>query len=168
MVKNSKYYYLIEELDIDVDKKSDGFLITKYKINKKNNDKIFLNSKYVSFKNFHNKLNKITNNKYGGNYNQNNMPYMNTNDINKLQYPINLNTNKNPPHFYNNVPYMNPNEYNKYMNNQHHNPYNNQYNPHVAVAYHQPSVGTAFMEGLGGGLGAGIGLGIMDGLFDMF
>jgi hypothetical protein len=166
MVKTSKYYYLIEELDIDGDKQSDGFLITKYKINK-NKDKIFLNSKYVSFKNFNAKLKKITNNKSGGSYNQyNNAPYMN----NKPNYDAYMNNNKNinPPHYYNNVPYMNNNEYNKYMNNQHHNPYNNNHNPHVAVAYHQPSVGTAFMEGLGGGLGAGIGLGIMDGLFDMF
>ena len=36
---NKKFYYLIEDIDIDGDTKPDGFLITKYKIDKKNKDK---------------------------------------------------------------------------------------------------------------------------------
>jgi len=160
---NKKYYYLIEDIDIDGDTKPDGFLITRYKIDKKNNDKIFLKSKYVSFQNFKKKLNKMKktlkgghdlmdfdNNKHHNNYN--NYPHHNQ---------------KYPPHVYNNVPYMNNREFNNYMNNNNYPNYpNNQ--GQVMVAYHKPDMGTAFMEGLGGGLGAGLGLGIMDGIFDMF
>jgi len=141
-----KFYYLIEDIDINGDTNPDGFLITKYKINKKTLDKIFIKSKYVSFEKFNNKINDINNfskSKIGG-------------------------VNQVPPHYYNNVPYMNNNEFNKVMNNPYHNPYNTNQHPQVMVAYHQPNMGNAFMEGLGGGLGAGLGLGIMDGLFELF
>lgn len=143
MVKR-KFYYLIEEIDIDGDTKSDGFLITKYKIDKKNKDKIFLKSKYVSFQNFNKKLNIIEKSLKGG--------------INKK-----INNPNYPPQSYNNVPYMNNNEFNNYMNN------NNGQNQHrVIVAYNNPTMGTSFMNGLGQGLGVGAGVGIMDGIFDIF
>lgn len=139
---SKKFYYLIESLDIDGDKNPDGFLITKYKINKKNNDKIFLVSKYVTFKNFKNKYKKLLKTiKKGG-------------EVHQQQHYQQF-----PPNYYNGA------EYNKYMNN---NPYYNQHQPQVMVAYKQPSMGNAFMEGLGGGLGAGFGLGIMNELFEAF
>ncbi len=168
---NKKFYYLIEDIDIDGDTKPDGFLITKYKIDKKNKDKIFLKSKYVSFQNFKKKLNKIKKTLKGGDdfmdFGENNhhKKHHQNHPHNYNNYPPNYHPNqKYPPHVYNNVPYMNNREFNNYMNNN--NNYPNQ--PQVMVAYHRPDMGTAFMEGLGGGLGAGIGLGIMDGLFDMF
>lgn len=133
-----KFYYLIESLDINGDKNSDGFLITKYKINKKNNDKIFLVSKYVTFKNFKKKYNKLLKTVKGGN-----IPY-------QQQFPPN---------------YYNKHEYNNYMNDPY---YNKQQHPHVMVAYQQPSMGNAFIEGLGGGIGAGLGFGLMDGIFNSF
>ena len=43
-----KKYYIIEPLDIDGDKNPDGFLISQYKIDK-NNNKIFLKNKYVTY-----------------------------------------------------------------------------------------------------------------------
>jgi len=52
MANKKRFYYLIEDLDIDGDYNSDGFLITKYKINSKTKDKIFIKTKYVTFKNF--------------------------------------------------------------------------------------------------------------------
>ena len=51
-----KFYYLIEDIDINGDNNTDGFIITKYKINSKTNDKIFLKTKYVSIKDFHKKM----------------------------------------------------------------------------------------------------------------
>jgi hypothetical protein len=176
---NKKFYYLIEDIDIDGDTNPDGFLITKYKIDKKNKDKIFLKSKYVSFQNFKKKLNKIKKTLKGGD------DFMDFGDNNHKKHPHNHPHNYNnyqnhhhnhrgynnfpPPHAYNNVPFMNNNEFNNYMNN---NKYPNQYNaqnqPQVIVAHHNRDMGTALAEGFSGGLGAGLGLGIMDGIFDMF
>ena len=51
-----KFYYLIEDIDINGDNNTDGFIITKYKINSKTNDKIFLKTKYVSIKDFQKKM----------------------------------------------------------------------------------------------------------------
>jgi len=51
MIKKTKFYYLIEPLDIDGDKNHDGFLISQYKITK-NNHKIFTKNKYMTFKAF--------------------------------------------------------------------------------------------------------------------
>ena len=50
-MKKTKFYYLIEPLDIDGDKNHDGFLISQYKITK-NNHKIFTKNKYMTFKAF--------------------------------------------------------------------------------------------------------------------
>jgi len=50
-MKKTKFYYLIEPLDIDGDKNNDGFLISQYKITK-NNHKIFTKNKYMTFKAF--------------------------------------------------------------------------------------------------------------------
>jgi hypothetical protein len=50
-----KFYYLIEDIDINGDNNADGFIITKYKINSKTNDKIFLRTKYVSIEDFQKK-----------------------------------------------------------------------------------------------------------------
>ena len=65
MANKKGFYYLIEDLDIDGDYNSDGFIITKYKINQKTNDKIFIKTKYVTFENFKKIMQK--NNKHGGN-----------------------------------------------------------------------------------------------------
>ena len=50
-----RFYYLIEDIDINGDNNADGFIITKYKINSKTNDKIFLRTKYVSIEDFQKK-----------------------------------------------------------------------------------------------------------------
>jgi len=54
MIKK-KFYYLIEDIDINGDNNADGFIITKYKINSKTNDKNFLQTKYVSIEDFQKK-----------------------------------------------------------------------------------------------------------------
>jgi len=144
---NKKFYYLIEDIDINRDKKPDGFLITKYKIDKKTLDKIFLKSKYVSFENFKKKVKLIKNKKGGQNNYPNNYPYMNNTQYNKMM---------NNPGYY-------PPQYNNYNHNQH-----QQYPPQTMVVQHQANFGNAFMEGLGSGLGVGFGYGIMEGLFDSF
>jgi hypothetical protein len=51
-----KFYYLIEDIDINGDNNADGFIITKYKINSKTNDKIFLQTKYFSIEDFQKKM----------------------------------------------------------------------------------------------------------------
>lgn len=143
-----KFYYLIEDIDIDGDKNSDGFLITKYKIDKKTLDKIFIKSKYVSFE----KYKKIIKKNKGG-------------DNSHYYHNQHYNQPRNQFQNYNNIPYMNHNQFNKYMNNP--QSYN-QHQPQVLIAHHQPNMAASFMDGLSGGLGAGIGLGIMDGIFDFF
>lgn len=50
-MKKTKFYYLIEPLDIDGDKNNDGFLISQYKLTK-NNHKIFTKNKYMTFNDF--------------------------------------------------------------------------------------------------------------------
>ena len=44
----TKYYYIIEGIDIDGDKNEDGFIISRYKIDK-NGNKIFIKTKYLTF-----------------------------------------------------------------------------------------------------------------------
>ena len=51
-----KFYYLIEDIDINGDNNADGFIITKYKITSKTNDKIFLQTKYFSIEGFQKKM----------------------------------------------------------------------------------------------------------------
>lgn len=53
-----KFYYLIEDIDINGDNNADGFIITKYKITptEKKNDKIFLQTKYFSIEDFQKKM----------------------------------------------------------------------------------------------------------------
>jgi hypothetical protein len=51
MIKKTKFYYLIEPIDIDGDQNNDGFLISQYKMTK-NNHKIFTKNKYMTFKAF--------------------------------------------------------------------------------------------------------------------
>ncbi len=51
-----KFYYLIEDIDINGDNNADGFIITKYKITSKTNDKIFLQTKYFSIEDFQKKM----------------------------------------------------------------------------------------------------------------
>jgi len=74
MVK-TRFYYLIEELDIDGDKQTDGFLISQYKLDRYKN-KIFTKNKYVTFKDFKSYIAKFNENKIGGhsypNYHYNN------------------------------------------------------------------------------------------------
>jgi hypothetical protein len=56
MMMKKKFYYLIEDIDINGDNNTDGFIITKYKINSKTNDKIFLQTKYFSIEDFQKKM----------------------------------------------------------------------------------------------------------------
>jgi hypothetical protein len=44
----TKYYYIIEGIDIDGNKNEDGFIISRYKIDK-NGNKIFIKTKYLTF-----------------------------------------------------------------------------------------------------------------------
>ena len=149
-MKQRKYYYLIEQLDIDGDKQSDGFLISQYKIDKHNN-KIFTKNKYVTFKDFKHYAHKfITKSKKKGG----------------LMKP-------NQQDFQ--VVYMNKEEFNNYMNKyppQYQQPYPYQYPPAITVqGTQQSSFASNFTSGLGGGLGVGIGAAVgdslMDGLFGM-
>jgi len=56
MMIKKKFYYLIEDIDINGDNNTDGFIITKYKINSKTNDKIFLQTKYFSIEDFQKRM----------------------------------------------------------------------------------------------------------------
>ena len=56
-MKQHKFYYIIEEIDINGDKQSDGFLISQYKLDKQNN-KIFTKNKYVTYEKFRSVMNK--------------------------------------------------------------------------------------------------------------
>lgn len=56
MMIKKKFYYLIEDIDINGDNNADGFIITKYKINSRTNDKIFLQTKYFSIEDFQKKM----------------------------------------------------------------------------------------------------------------
>ena len=62
-----KKYYIVEPLDIDGDSNPDGFLVSQYKLDR-NNNKIFLNNKYVTFAKFNSYIKK----KGGGKKNNNN------------------------------------------------------------------------------------------------
>lgn len=137
-MKKIKFYYLVEPIDIDGDKNSDGFLISQYKLTK-NNHKIFTKNRYMTFKDFeiyikdfkHKSLMKFK----GGYY----------------QYPPNQQ-----------IAMMNNNGYNNYMNNYGYPP------PYMIVRddNNGNGFGSNFMRGLGNGIGAGMGFGLMDGLFD--
>ena len=48
-----KKYYIIEPLDIDGDTNPDGFLVSQYKLDR-NNNKIFLKNKYITFSKLNN------------------------------------------------------------------------------------------------------------------
>lgn len=166
-MKQRKFYYLIEQLDIDGDKQSDGFLISQYKIDKHNN-KIFTKNKYVTFKDFKNYAHKfITKSKKKGGLMKPNQQdfqvvYMNKEEFNNYMNNVN-NMNKYPPHYPHHPP-----------NYPHHYPphYQEQYPPAITVqGTQQSSFASNFTSGLGGGLGVGIGAAVgdslMEGLFGM-
>lgn len=161
-MKQRKYYYLIEQLDIDGDKQSDGFLISQYKIDKHNN-KIFTKNKYVTFKDFKHYAHKfITKSKKKGGLMKPNQQdfqvvYMNKEEFNNYMNNVN-NMNKYPPQHQHQYQYQQPYPY--------------QYPPAITVqGTQQSSFASNFTSGLGGGLGVGIGVAVgdslMEGLFGM-
>lgn len=149
-MKKSKFYYLVEPIDIDGDKNNDGFLISQYKITR-DNHKIFTKNKYLTFKDFkkymedfkHKSLVKF---KAGSGY------------YNYQQHPQQQQ-----------VVMMTPAQYNNYMNNMKYNNHQQQPPQFLVQNKGHSSFGENFMSGLGGGLGAGIGFGVadaaMEGLF---
>lgn len=150
MVK-TRFYYLIEELDIDGDKQTDGFLISQYKLDRYKN-KIFTKNKYVTFKDFKSYIAKFNKNKTGGhsytNYHHNN-------------------------HHNNEIVTMTKTELNNLLNNQHNNqfkyPNHNQYPPYITVQNnhgHYGNNGNGFLDNLTAGLGLGAGFSIGDGMMD--
>ncbi len=165
-MKQRKYYYLIEQLDIDGDKQSDGFLISQYKIDKHNN-KIFTKNKYVTFKAFKHYAHKfITKSKKKGGLMKPNQQdfqvvYMNKEEFNNYMNNVN-NMNKYPPQHQ----HQHQHQY------QYQQPYPYQYPPAITVqGTQQSSFASNFTSGLGGGLGVGIGAAVgdslMEGLFGM-
>ena len=146
-MKNRKFFYLIEPLDIDGDKQSDGFLISQYKIDKYNN-KIFTKNKYITFKDFK---------KYASKYKS------------KKEKKGGLNNMNTPQN--NEIVFLTKEQFNQLLNNQALIQKNFQYQqqppPIIVQGQQQSSFGSSFASGLGGGLGFGLGEGLMDGLFDM-
>jgi hypothetical protein len=151
-MRKTKFYYLVEPIDIDGDKNDDGFLISQYKIGK-DNHKNFTKNKYLTFKDFKKymedfKHKSLIRYKGGSGYHQYPHPH---------------------PQQQQQVVMMTPAEYNNYMNNMKYN-YHNQPPPQFLVQNKShSSFGSNFMNGLGGGIGAGIGFGVadaaMEGLF---
>jgi len=153
MVK-TRFYYLIEELDIDGDKQSDGFLISQYKLDRYKN-KIFTKNKYVTFKDFKSYIQKFNTNKTTGGF---------------------FNNHQNN-HQNNQIVTMTKQELNNLLNNQykHHNYNNNQYPPYITVqgnhgyqGYHGHGHGNTFFDNVASGFGLGIGFGLGDGLMEGF
>ena len=95
-MKIKKVFYIIEPIDVDNDKIPDGFIASQYRIDKYGN-KIFLKTKYITFKDFKSKIGKkggmINNNKLQNN--NDNVVVMTRDEYNKF---INQNPyNQNPP-----------------------------------------------------------------------
>lgn len=137
-MKIKKVFYIIEPIDVDNDKIPDGFIASQYRIDKYGN-KIFLKTKYITFKDFKSKIGKK-----GGMINNNKL--QNNND---------------------NVVVMTRDEYNKFMNQNpyNQNPYN-QNPPSVAINNGANNNGNTFMSNVGYGVGAGVGFAAGDALFD--
>jgi len=141
-MKKNKYYYLVEPLDIDGDKNSDGFLISQYYITR-NNHKIFTQNKYLTFKDF---------NIYVKNFKHKSLLKFKGGQLQPQQQQQQQ------------VVVMTPQEYNLYMNNK--NQQIQQQPPHVIVNGNQPSFGNSFVSGLGSGVGVGIGFSVTDSIMD--
>ena len=95
-MKIKKVFYIIEPIDVDNDKIPDGFIASQYRIDKYGN-KIFLKTKYITFKDFKSKIGKkggmINNNKLQNN--NDNVVVMTRDEYNKF---MNQNQyNQNPP-----------------------------------------------------------------------
>jgi len=154
MVK-TRFYYLIEELDIDGDKQSDGFLISQYKLDRYKN-KIFTKNKYVTFKDFKSYIQKFNENKTGGFFNN----YKNNNN--------------------NQIVTMTMEEYNNLRNNPNQINNNNQYPPRIVIVdnnSHQGHQGhqgyhgqqsNSFLGNFTSGLGLGAGWSLGDSAMDAF
>lgn len=183
------YYYLVQHLDIDGDKNPDGFLITKYKIDK-NNNRIFLKSKYVNtlllnkvVDKFQKKLSKKM--KGGADSKVNNLDEINQLkekikqlELNvqhqKMQKNLQANMKNNYRNSYNgdmydeeNFEVMEQGQINRAMNkNNYGYAYGNNYPPRMIIE--QPPLAntllTSFVGGFAGGFGGGLGLGIADSL----
>jgi hypothetical protein len=183
------YYYLVQHLDIDGDKNPDGFLITKYKIDK-NNNRIFLKSKYVNtlllnkvVDKFQKKLSKKM--KGGADSKVNNLDEINQLKEKIKQLELNVqhqqmqknrqaNMKNNYRNSYNgdmydedNFEVMEQGQINRAMNkNNYGNAYGNNYPPRMIIE--QPPLAntllTSFVGGFAGGFGGGLGLGIADSL----
>lgn len=157
MVK-TRFYYLIEELDIDGDKQTDGFLISQYKLDRYKN-KIFTKNKYVTFKDFKSYIAKFNENKTGGH------SYPN------YHYNNHHNNNYNNNHHNNQIVTMTRAELNNLVNNKNHN----QYPPHIVVQGNHGHYGhygnhghhgNGFLDNLTAGIGFGAGFSIGDGAID--
>ena len=145
-MKEPKFFYLVEPIDIDGDKNSDGFLVSQYKLTK-DNHKIFTKNKYVTFKDFKTYVNEF---KKGGEFFNKKIPEQQQQQLQAVYYQY-------PPN--QQVIMMNDRAFNQQMN------YNG-YPPQMIVREHKgSSFGSNFMRGFGGGIGFGLGDGLMEGLF---
>ena len=174
-MKQHKFYYIIEEIDIDGDKQSDGFLISQYKLDKQNN-KIFTKNKYVTYEKFRSVMHKYNKGGFVKPTPTNNNEFV---FLTKEQFNEYMNMkefNKVPPRRHNNSynSYDDDDYYHgRYHNNRHphHRSYPPQYYhshpPHVAV---QGSGGfmSNFVAGAGIGAGASVADHAIDGLFSLF
>lgn len=88
-----KYYYIIEGIDIDGDKNEDGFIISRYKIDK-NGNKIFIKTKYITFTDLKLISSKIKNMSGGTAVEQQKLVVLTQDQLNQLLQ----NKNVNQPH----------------------------------------------------------------------
>ena len=148
-MKEPKFFYLVEPIDIDGDKNSDGFLVSQYKLTK-DNHKIFTKNKYVTFKDFKTYVNEF---KKGGEFFNKKIPEQQQQQLQAVYYQY-------PPN--QQIAMMNNNGYNNYMNNYGYPP------PYMIVRddNNGNGFGSNFMRGLGNGIGAGMGFGLMENIFD--
>jgi hypothetical protein len=175
-MKQRKFYYIIEEIDINGDKQSDGFLISQYKIDKQNN-KIFTKNKYVTYEKFKSVMQKYNKGGFAKPILPNNNnevvfitkeqfnEYMNNKDFNKVQSRRHYNSYNSYDDDYH---YHGRHYNNGYHHNRHYPPQSYQsHPPHVAV---QGSGGfmSNFVAGAGIGAGASVADHAIDGLFSFF
>lgn len=146
-MRKTRFYYLIEELDIDGDKQADGFLVSQYKLDKYKN-KIFTKNKYITFEDFKNYAQQIKLKNSGGNP-PNQVITMTVDEYNKLMQSKKQQETQ--------VVTMTKEEFSNLMNNKSTNP------PHIAV---QGQQGTSFVSNVGSGIGLGLGFGLGNGLME--
>lgn len=153
-----KRYYLIEPLDIDGDKNSDGFLISQYRIDKYGN-KIFLKNKYVTYE-YMKSLNK---NKTGGRAATAKKPKLNVKIMNDQEYINFLNYKKQYQQQY-------PQQYSQQYSRQYPHQYPHQY-PQQHPQQHPPEIVVRnahnFTDSMKQGFGLGLGFQAADAVGDI-